>query len=221
VSETARVRSIYDKMADRYDGMIRLSEKLFMADGRRWVCSQARGNVLEIAVGTGRNMPFYPQEVRLTGIDLSPAMLAVARQRANRLGRAVDLRVGDAQALDFLDASFDTVVCTLSLCTIPDDRRAVAETVRVLRPGGRLLLLEHVRSPIPIVRAVQRLLEPVFVRLQADHLLRDPLDYLASEGLEVECIERSRWGMVERLLAHKRQGQVQRQDAPSGRAAGA
>ena len=203
VSETERVRGIYDKMADRYDGMIRLSERLFMGDGRRWVCSQARGDVLEIAVGTGRNLPFYPQEVRLTGVDLSPAMLAVARQRAQTLGRAVDLRVGNAQALDFPDASFDTVVCTLSLCTIPDDRRAVAEAVRVLRSGGRLLLLEHVRSPIAAVRTLQRLLEPLFVRFWADHLLRDPLDYLASEGLELERVERSAWGIVERLSVRK------------------
>jgi ubiquinone/menaquinone biosynthesis C-methylase UbiE len=203
VSETERVRGIYDKMADRYDGMIRLSERLFMGDGRGWVCSQARGDVLEIAIGTGRNMPFYPQEVRLTGVDLSPAMLAVARQRAQKLGRAVDLRVGNAQALDFPDASFDTVVCTLSLCTIPDDRRAVAEAVRVLRSGGRLLLLEHVRSPIAAVRTLQRLLEPLFVRFWADHLLRDPLDYLASEGLELERVERSTWGIVERLSARK------------------
>ena len=203
VSETERVRGIYDKMADRYDGMIRLSERLFMGDGRRWVCSQARGDVLEIAVGTGRNLPFYPQEVRLTGVDLSPAMLAVARQRAQKLGRAVDLRVGNAQALDFPDASFDTVVCTLSLCTIPDDRRAVAEAMRVLRSGGRLLLLEHVRSPIAAVRTLQRLLEPLFVRFWADHLLRDPLDYLASEGLELERVERSAWGIVERLSVRK------------------
>jgi ubiquinone/menaquinone biosynthesis C-methylase UbiE len=203
VSETERVRSIYDKMADRYDGMIRLSERLFMGDGRRWVCSQARGDVLEIAVGTGRNLPFYPQEVRLTGVDLSPAMLAVARQHAQKLGRAVDLRVGNAQALDFPDASFDTVVCTLSLCTIPDDRRAVAEAMRVLRSGGRLLLLEHVRSPIAAVRTLQRLLEPLFVRFWADHLLRDPLDYLASEGLELERVERSAWGIVERLSVRK------------------
>ena len=203
MSETERVCGIYDKMADRYDGMIRLSEKLFMGDGRRWVCSQARGDVLEIAIGTGRNMPFYPQEVRLTGVDLSPAMLAVARQRAQKLGRAVDLRVGNAEALDFPDASFDTVVCTLSLCTIPDDRQAMAEAVRVLRSAGRLLLLEHVRSPIAAVRTLQRLLEPLFVRFWADHLLRDPLDYLASEGLELERVERSAWGIVERLSVRK------------------
>ena len=73
-------------------------------------------------------------------------MLDIARRRAGELGRPVELRLGDAQALEFEDATFDTVVCTLSLCTIPDDRAAVAEVRRVLRPGGRFVLLEHVRS---------------------------------------------------------------------------
>jgi ubiquinone/menaquinone biosynthesis C-methylase UbiE len=75
------------------------------------------------------------------------------------------LLLGDAQALEFPDASFDTVVITLALCTIPDDRAAVREARRVLRAGGRLILLEHVRSPVTPVRAVQRLLDPVMVRL--------------------------------------------------------
>jgi ubiquinone/menaquinone biosynthesis C-methylase UbiE len=87
-------------------------------------------------------------------------MIEIAHRRARELGRKVDLRVGDTQALDFEDESFEAVVCTLSLCTIPDDRKAVAEARRVLRPGGRLLLLEHVRSPIPIVQAFQRVLDP-------------------------------------------------------------
>lgn len=204
VSETERVRGVYDNAAGKYDRTMRRTEKLFFGDGRAWVCAQARGDALEIAIGTGRNLPLYPAEVRLTGIELSPAMLAVARGRAQELGRTVDLRVGDAQALAFPDASFDTVVRTLALCTIPDDRGAVAEAVRVLRPGGRLLLLEHVRSPLKSVRAVQQLLEPLFVRFLADHLVRDPLDYLASEGLEVERVERSRWGIVERIAAIKR-----------------
>jgi ubiquinone/menaquinone biosynthesis C-methylase UbiE len=141
--------------------------------------------------------------VKLTGIDLSPQMLGIAQRRAQELGRKVDLRVGDAQALDFPDNRFDMVVSTLSLCTIPDDRRAMAEARRVLQPGGRLLLLEHVRSPLTLVRAAQRALDPITVRLQADHLLREPLDHVETEGLVVEQIERSRWGIVERLAARK------------------
>ncbi len=203
VTETERVRRVYDRVASHYDVRIRLSERLFFGDGRLWACSQAHGNVLELAIGTGRNLPFYPTDIHLTGIDLSPAMLAVARQRAQDLGRAVDLRVGDAQAPDFPDASFDTVVCTLALCTIPDPRRAVAEAVRVLGPGGRLLWLEHVRSPLRRVRAVQWLLAPMFMRLEADHLLREPLEYLPPGEMEIERLERSRRGIVERLAARK------------------
>jgi ubiquinone/menaquinone biosynthesis C-methylase UbiE len=114
--------------------------------------------VLELGVGTARNLPFYPRDVTLTGIDLSAEMLVIGRRRAELLGRGADLRLGDAQAPEFPDESFDTVVCTLSLCTIPDPRRAVAEARRVLRPGRRMLLLEHVRSPVGAVRALQRLL---------------------------------------------------------------
>jgi ubiquinone/menaquinone biosynthesis C-methylase UbiE len=140
--------------------------------------------------------------VRLTAVELSPKMLEVAAGRARELGRGVDLRLGDAQALEFPDESFDTVVCTLSLCSIQDDRKAVAEATRVLRPGGRLLLLEHVRSPITPVRIVQRILEPL-MRLQDDTLLREPLDHLSREGLEVQTVDRSKWGIVERVAATK------------------
>ncbi len=201
--ETERVRRIYDESAGRYDRQIGFFERLLFRGGREWVCSQARGEVLEVAVGTGRNLPFYPKEVRLTGVELSPAMLEVAQARVRELGVETDLVVGDAQALPFPDEAFDTVVMTLSLCTIPDDREALAEASRVLRPGGRLLLLEHVRSPVLPVRAVQRVLDPLFVRLGADHLLREPLDHLEDVGLEVERLERSKLGIVERLSARK------------------
>jgi ubiquinone/menaquinone biosynthesis C-methylase UbiE len=130
-------------------------------------------------------------------------MLDVAHRRARELGHEVDLRVGDAQDLSFPDASFDTVVATLALCTIPDDRRAVAEAARVLRPGGRLLLLEHVRSPVLPVRMVQRVLEPLTLLLDHDHLLREPLRHVEDAGLVVERLERSKWGIVERLVARK------------------
>ena len=85
---------------------------------------------------------------------------------------------------------------------MPDDREAIAEAARVLRPGGRLLL-EHVRSPAVPVQAVQRVLDPLVVRLGADHLLREPLDHLEDAGLEVERLERSKWGIVERVSARK------------------
>ena len=199
---TRRAQRKWDKRAGAYDRGIAFFEKLLFSGGREWVCSRARGDVLEIAAGTGRNFPFYSSDVRLTALEFSPKMLDVAVRRARELGRDVDLRLGDAQALEFPDETFDTVVCTLSLCSIQDDRKAVAEATRVLRPGGRLLLLEHVRSPITLVRIVQRILEPL-MRLQDDTLLREPLYHLSREGLEVQTVERSKWGIVERVAATK------------------
>jgi len=201
--QTQRVRVFYDKQASKYDQLVRLSEKLLLDDGRRWVCSQARGEVLEIAVGTGRNLPYYPDDVRLTGVDVSPAMPAIARARTRELAGRAHLLVADAQALPFPDARFDTVVCTLALCTIPNDRRAIAEAKRVLRPGGTMRLLEHVRSPIRLVRIGQRALAPLFLRLEADHLLREPLSLLRAEGFELLDLQRSKLGIVERLAARK------------------
>ena len=202
-AETARVRRLQDRAARHYDRQIGLVERLLLGDGRAWVCGQARGQVLELAVGTARNLEHYPAGVTVTGIELSAEMLALGRRRAAFLGRPADLRLGDAQALEFPDRSFDTVVCTLGLCTIPDPRRAIAEACRVLRPGGLVLLLEHVRSPNAAVRALQRLADPLTVRFGGDHLTREPLEYLGAEGFLIERAERSKWGVVERIRARR------------------
>jgi len=203
---TEQVREHYDKSASGYNRQIAFFERILFGDGRAWVCSQAEGDVLEIAVGTGRNLRHYPEGVRLTGIELSPEMLELARREAAEVGREADLRVGDAEALEFEDESFDTVTCTLSLCTIPDDRAAVQEMWRVLRPGGRLLLMEHVRSPAGPIRMGQRALEPLMLRFEQDHLLREPLEHVRAVGFAVERLERSKAGIVERLAARKPAG---------------
>jgi ubiquinone/menaquinone biosynthesis C-methylase UbiE len=198
-----RLRRYWDKHARGYDKQIAFWERRLLADGRQWVCAQATGEVLEVAIGTGRNLPYYPQGIRLTGIEFSPAMLALALRQAQQLGLKADLRLGDAQALDLPDASFDTVVCTLSLCTIPDERRAVAEMRRVLRPGGRLLLLDHVAGAPRWVRAIQWLLERVTIPLGEEHLRRRPLRQVQAEGFQIQRRERSKLGIVERLAARK------------------
>ena len=195
-SETERVRRIYDRRtatgpASRGDANL------------RWVCGRAQGETLEVGIGRGRTLPFYPRGLHLTGIDLSDVALGVAQTRADELGLNAVLCQGDAAALPFPDDHFDTVVFAFVLCTIPDDRRAIAEAVRVLRPGGRLLLVEHVRSPNRPARAVERLLDPITVRRQADHLLRDPLEHILAEELEIETLERSWFGVLERLAARK------------------
>ena len=203
MAESERIRRLYEKEAPRYDSQMGFFDWALFGGCREWVCSQVDGEVLEIAVGTGRNLRHYPDGVKLTGIEFSPAMLEIARTGAAELGRVADLRLGDAQALEFADESFDTVVCTLALCTIPDDRAAVSEVRRVLRPGGRFLLLEHVRSPNLAIRLGERLLEPLALRFEADHLLREPLEHLRAEGFALEQVLRSKLGIVERVAARK------------------
>ncbi len=193
----------WEKYAPRYDRDIGFFERHQFGGGREWVCSQAEGEVLEVAIGTGRNLPFYPDDVRLTGIDFSPAMLDIARTRAAELGRAVRLQEADAQALPFPDGSFDTVVCTLGLCGVPDDWAAIGEMWRVLRPGGGLLLLDHVGSHHRLIRFGQWLLELFMVPMIGDYQTRRPLPLVERAGFVVTRQERLKAGTVERVAAVK------------------
>ena len=198
---TAKARRVWDRAAPGYDRQIALFERLQFGGGREWLGARARGRILEVAIGTGRSLPFYPADASVTGVELSPAMLALARRRAADLGRAVDLREGDAEHLPFADASFDTAVCALSLCAIPDPAAAIGQMRRVLVPGGRLLLLDHVRSTWPPVYAAQWLLERVTIRAAGEHFTRRQLPLVRAAGFEIVETERRKAGSVERIHA--------------------
>jgi ubiquinone/menaquinone biosynthesis C-methylase UbiE len=200
---TAKAQRVWDRAAPSYDRQIALLERIWFAGGREWLGARARGRVLEVAVGTGRDLPFYPADAAVTGVDLSPAMLVLARQRAADHGIDADLRSGDAEALPFADESFDTVVCALSLCTIPDPATAIGEMKRVLVPGGRLLLLDHVRSTWPPVRAAQWLLERLTIRTAGEHFTRRQLPLVAAAGFDLVEVERLKAGTIERIFARK------------------
>jgi ubiquinone/menaquinone biosynthesis C-methylase UbiE len=202
-AENERIGRIWDRVAPKYDRRIEFWERRLFEDGRDWVCSKAKGDVLEIAVGSGRNLPHYPDDVRVVGIEFSAAMLELAKERAASIRQDVDLRLGDAQALEFDDESFDTVTCTISLCSIPDDAAAIAEVKRVLRPGGRFIFMEHVRSPLWGVRALQTLVNPLTVWLEGDHFTREPLEHVRRAGFEIEHKQRLKLGIVERVVARK------------------
>jgi ubiquinone/menaquinone biosynthesis C-methylase UbiE len=200
---TAKARRVWNACAPRYDRAMRFLERFQFNGGREWVCSRAEGDVLEVAVGTGMNLALYPEKVRLTGVDLSPEMLARARSRSAALGRAIDLREADAAALPFDDDTFDTVVSTLATCAVPDERAALAEMRRVLRPGGRLLLLDHIASTWWPIFLVQRLIEAVTIRTAGEHMTRRPLPVVQALGLIIEESERLKAGTVERVAARK------------------
>jgi ubiquinone/menaquinone biosynthesis C-methylase UbiE len=117
-------------------------ERLILRNSRQWICSRATGRVLEVAVGTGLNLRHYPDGVALTAVDLDQELLSVARGRAG-VRHHVSLLRADAARLPFPAGSFDTVVCTLAMCEFHDRAAVLAEMDRVLRPRGRLLLLDH------------------------------------------------------------------------------
>jgi ubiquinone/menaquinone biosynthesis C-methylase UbiE len=143
---TDEIQQKYNTFAPWYDFVEGLPEFLGIRRLRRHLLRQALGSVLEVAAGTGNNLPYYPASCQLTAVDVSPAMLSIARQRARRLGRHVAFLVMDVEHLAFPDHSFNTVIDTLAVCTFPHPVVALAEMARVCKPGGHLLLLEHGRS---------------------------------------------------------------------------
>ena len=198
-----RQRRQYARQAPKYDKEADSAERwLYGREHRAWACSWATGVTLEVAIGTGLNLANYPPTVRLTGIDLTPEMLVLARNRAADLGMPVTLCEGDAQDLPFPDGMFDTVLSTYSMCSVPDEGRAVLEMKRVLKSGGRLILVDHVRSSVAPIYWIQRLMELAPSRGERE-LTRRPITHVRAAGFLVEENDRSRAGIIERLVAQK------------------
>ena len=203
-------------VADHYDGMARWYEILDWAFERfRYrqlrpeVWNQATGRTLELGVGTGLNIPFHPAGMEVVGIDSSEGMLTRARARAKVLGRQMEFHCMDARILEFPDASFDSAVATFLFCVLPDSEQpgVLAQIQRVLRPGGRLVLLEYVYSQNPIRRMWMRLQAPLVRRLYLAGFDRQTRRHLDMAGWKVveDCFL---WKDVIRLIvaAPPRQG---------------
>jgi ubiquinone/menaquinone biosynthesis C-methylase UbiE len=168
-----------------YDAALAPLERLGLRAWRARLLAGARGDVLEIGGGTGLNLPHYPAEARITFTEFETPMLARARRRVEATQR-VAFVAADAQRLPFADACFDTVVATLAFCTIPRPESAFAEVHRVLRPNGRLLLLEHVRTPRGWVARLQDWCTPLWKPLaHGCHLNRRPLELAEQLGFRV------------------------------------
>jgi ubiquinone/menaquinone biosynthesis C-methylase UbiE len=186
--------AVFDPLSKRWEGK-------HGAELKRPLLANARGHVLEIGVGTGLSFPHYPQEVELVGVEPSEPMLRRARKRADGLGHAVTLVQAPAEHLPFEDASFDTVVSLAVLCSVRDPRRALDEVRRVLRPGGRFVFLEHVRSENPpLARRQDRLERPWGWLAGGCHPNRRTLDTIEATGFELLELERKDLPEVPRLV---------------------
>jgi ubiquinone/menaquinone biosynthesis C-methylase UbiE len=178
-----------------YDLSFARGERAGMADRRRRLLATAQGRVLEIGAGTGLNLPYYTDAVSELVLTEPEAPMA---RRLEKHGREV-VRAR-AETLPFPDASFDTVVSTLVLCTVDDPVRALAEARRVLRPGGRLLFIEHVRAEGALADWQDRL-AGVWRRIgNGCHANRDTLTALSANGFAVNDVETATWRKMPRLI---------------------
>jgi ubiquinone/menaquinone biosynthesis C-methylase UbiE len=183
-TENALVRERYDRSARSYDVMTWPMEVLAMDRYRSRLIGQVQGtHVLEVGVGTGRNLPLYPDTVHVDAIDFSPRMLERAQRRPPRAN--VDLALMDVEQLAWPSESFDTVVSTCVFCSVPDALKGLTEVRRVLRPGGRALFLEHMRPGTPWLAAVFDWLDP-FVSRRGPHINRRTMDTIRAAGFVVE-----------------------------------
>jgi SAM-dependent methyltransferase len=151
-------------------------------------------------VGTGANLKHHPPQAQVTGIDLSPGMLSRARARAARLGKDTPLVEMDAQALSFPDGTFDTVAAIYVFCSVPEPVLGLREARRVLRPGGRLVLLEHVRLP-GLLGRVMDWLNPLAAVLMGSNINRNTVANVRKAGFEVENVYDYLWGLVKLIVA--------------------
>jgi ubiquinone/menaquinone biosynthesis C-methylase UbiE len=198
---TSEISKKYDQFARWYDWVEGVSELLGLSRLRRRLLRRASGRVLEVAVGTGKNLRYYPASCRITALDLSREMLAIAQKRASRLAVDVSFLLADAETLPFSDETFDTVVSSLSTCTFPDPVAALREMARVCRPEGHILLLEHGRSRRDGLGRWQDRHADKFATQLGCHWNREPLKLVRQAGLNVNKARRTFFGVFHEIAA--------------------
>jgi ubiquinone/menaquinone biosynthesis C-methylase UbiE len=188
---------MFDGPARGYDLVMRPVEAVYLGRIRSAFFGRARGSILELGVGTGANLVAYPAGSRVTGVDESAVMLAGAQGKTS----APLVRM-DAALLAFADASFDAVAASLVFCSISHPLAALAEVRRVLRPGGRLYLLEHVRGVHPIMAGLTDALDvPWYAMNGSCHLNRETEKFVAEAGFEVVESRRRLAGLLQTIEA--------------------
>lgn len=183
---TKAIRKRYNRTARFYNIMEALMDRSSMNHWRKAVWNEAKGKVLEVGVGTGKNIEYYAEDIDVIAIDFSEKMLEKARSRSKKLSRNVDLRLMDVQTLQFPDEYFDTVITTCVFCSVPDPVKGLMEISRVCKENGKIIMLEHVRSQKTLIGKLMDILNPVIVRMIGANINRNTVENLKRAGLNVE-----------------------------------
>ncbi len=186
---TKRIKKRYDRVSRIYDWMDKPMDWITPENWRQEILSGAHDRTLEVGVGTGKNLKYYPEDAEITAIDFSESMLEKAREKAEKLKNPPVLRQMDVQNLAFDDASFDYVFTTYVFCSVPDPVKGLREIRRVLKPGGELVMLEHVRSEKSLLGLMMDLLNPIVVRLIGANINRKTVKNIERAGFENITVE--------------------------------
>jgi ubiquinone/menaquinone biosynthesis C-methylase UbiE len=187
----------------------------FFSGWRRRLLARAGGKILEVGVGTGKNFPYYPPGADVTGVDISDRMIIIAKRKAVEHGLPFRIEEGDVQNLACPDDSFDTAVATFVFCSVPDPVRGLRELRRVVRPGGLVLLLEHVRIDMPVMGPLMDLLNPLVVRVVGANINRRTVENVKAAGLVIEEMEHlGPMKMVKMMVARPDKAQADRGGEP-------
>jgi ubiquinone/menaquinone biosynthesis C-methylase UbiE len=186
-SITERIRKRYNRLSPYYDLLESFLENVAFSKWRKRAFEYLEGeNILEVGVGTGKNLDFYPPEKRLTAIDFSPGMLNRAGRKVEVNKMNIDLIEMDVQKLKFDDQSFDTVLATFVFCSVPDPIQGLKEVKRVCRKDGKIILLEHVRPVNKLLGKIFDVLNPLIVKLMGVNINRETVRNIKKAGLKIE-----------------------------------
>lgn len=203
MSKAQAPKAVYDTRAKSYTFLSSIREAIGMGRLRRRLLAEAKGKVLEVAAGSGQNLPYYPSGVSITLADLSETMLGIAKTRASKNQQKITTFVADTEKLPFPDDSFETVVSALSLCTYDNPIRALREMARVCQPSGKILLLEHGQSSWLLIRLWQNFRERHFRNALHCHGNRDPIGLCQNSGLTITKLQRTLFGIMYLITAAK------------------
>jgi ubiquinone/menaquinone biosynthesis C-methylase UbiE len=203
-TDSASIQKRYDRLAPYFDVMEAMMEGLVFKNWRKRLWAKVEGeHILEVGVGTGKNFDYYPQDARITAIDFSPAMLAQASLNRARKSVAVELAQMDVQSLCYADNSFDTVVATCVFCSVPAPVKGLRELYRVCKPGGQVLLLEHVLSSRPMLAKLMNFINPLVVGLVGANINRNTVRNVKAAGFNSVRIDERSGDIIKLIEARK------------------